>query len=320
MAAKYKQDQITTFLLNEKLVNTGHVDSTGNTALIWACLNEMAGLALRLVDGCDPNHANDDGETALFWACRQRMGKVALALTAMGGRNLANDFGETPLMWACRRRLYEVARALIAFGLNRSFHGDTALMLACDDSTGTSTALALISAKCNLNCVNKTGESALVNAARNELDYVVSSLIGRGCDLNDLALYLACQGCTGRIALELIAAGCDPNCVGIDGETVLMLACQFRLTDVALALIAANCDLNPADHYESNTALLMACIFELDEIALGLIAAGCDPNRTNKKPKTALLLACENWMTDVALALIAANCDLNPTDKRGTPL
>jgi hypothetical protein len=58
----------------KELCKPEHLDDTGNTALIWACENEMDNVALKLIDEfkelCKPEQLDD---TALIRACHNKL-------------------------------------------------------------------------------------------------------------------------------------------------------------------------------------------------------------------------------------------------------
>ena len=55
---------------NYKLIN--FIDEENNTCLIYACINKLEKVSLKLIDIClsRPEHKNNNNETALFIACK----------------------------------------------------------------------------------------------------------------------------------------------------------------------------------------------------------------------------------------------------------
>ena len=62
----------------QSLCHVNQVNKSGNTALIWACINKMESVALKLLEReeININHVNEMGQTALNWACYAEMESV----------------------------------------------------------------------------------------------------------------------------------------------------------------------------------------------------------------------------------------------------
>lgn len=152
-----------------KLISTGIdlVNETGDTALMWACVNQMDLVVSRLIDTgrCFINNADHCGDTALILACRIRATSIALELIATGcDLDHVNKKGNSALLEACANRADTIALRLINAGCAvnhvNSTTGDTALILACANEMK-DVALKLISKGCSLNHMNNKGFTAL---------------------------------------------------------------------------------------------------------------------------------------------------------------
>lgn len=114
------------------------IDTTGTSALIYACKNNMEDVALRLIkNNADVNVINKQGHTALLWACGKKMSSVALKLISKCTKNVieqaTNTFGETPLLVACQNQMNDVALEMIKKSDNISYvtnEGQTAFQWA----------------------------------------------------------------------------------------------------------------------------------------------------------------------------------------------
>ena len=179
--------------------------------------------------------------------------------------------------------------------------GTTVLMLACINSTTTSSVEA------------------------------VRALIKVGVDLEKqntdgwTALMMACRYSTTTSSAEtvraLIKAKADLEKQNTDGWTALMMACRHSGTDSNIetvrALIKAKADLN--NHYTDGwTALTIACRYSRSgssiETVRALIEAKADLEKQTTNGNTALTLACRNSRTTSSIetvrALIEAGADL----------
>ena len=153
-------------------VDINHQDGYGETALIWACINEHTEVALELlkVDGHDINVQDSDGNTALTLACYYGLTEVVTELLKVGGFdiNVQDSNGETALMRACYNGLTEVALELLKVdGINVNVQDSdehTALIWACYDGL-TEVVIELLKVDgINVNVQDSDGETALMLA------------------------------------------------------------------------------------------------------------------------------------------------------------
>jgi len=173
-------------------------------------LNEVKAL---IVAKTDLNLQNIYGDTALTYACRNNLTEMALILVAAGADlNLQNNYGNNALIMTCFYKLTEVALALISAGADLNVqdnYGNTTLTIACL-TCSTEVALALISARADLNIQNNNGNTALILACwRNNLTEMALILIAAGADLNiqnddkNTALIYACWEGSTEVTLSL---------------------------------------------------------------------------------------------------------------------
>lgn len=117
-----------TKILLQKGANPNLTDSTGKTALMYACDGFAGDLVfplpqervnLLLQAGANPNEVDKKGQTALFYAVHSYQDKIVpLLLKAGANPNIANSNGFTPLHQASSWGLTEIVRMLLEAGAN----------------------------------------------------------------------------------------------------------------------------------------------------------------------------------------------------------
>jgi len=295
----------------------------GGAALIWAATrNDLEMVDLLLGAGADPKAVNEYGASALYAASGNADPAMALKLLAAGADpNAALMSGETPLMLAAREGNTATVHALLEGGADANAQEkngrQNALMWAIAEHHP-EVAAELVQHKADVNAKSKTGFTALMFAARGDVEST-------------------------RILLN---AGADPNAIIPDwGGTALIIASTMGQTDVVEALLDKGADPNYKDG-NSFTALHSA-VRDSDygedraqrEAGVAtvkvLLKHGADPNARlhQEKPTvratneleyegaTPIALAAEVSNLDAIEALVAGGGDPNiPTAKGTTPL
>ena len=247
--------------------NISMADSSGNTALLYACRYGLSNVALELIKTgqSNPGQVNEGGNTALIWACRS----VALSDVALSDVALS-----------------DVALELIKTGQSNPGHinnnGNTALIWACQSPSLSNVALELI----------KTGQSNPGQINQNG---------------SNTALMFACCNKFTNVALELIKTGQSaPDHISDNNKnTALIYACSYSLDNVTLALIETGISKPGQINILGETALIWACINGLSHVALELIKTGqSKPGHFDDDGNTALIEACHAGLSDVAMALM----------------
>jgi len=296
----------------------------GGAALIWAASrNDLEMVDMLLAAGADAKAANEYGATALYAAAGNDDPAMALKLLAAGANpNMGLGSGETPLMLASREGHTATVHALLEAGADPNVQEkngrQTALMWAIAEQHHPDVVKELVEHKADVNVKARTGFTALMFAARGDLEST-------------------------RILLN---AGADPNATIPDwGGTALIIASTMGQTDVVEALLDKGADPNYKDG-NSFTALHSA-VRDSDygedraqrEAALAtvkvLLKHGADPNARihQEKPTvrstneleyegaTPIALAAEVSDLDAIKALVTGGGDPNiPTAKGTTPL
>ena len=181
-----------------KLIKTGHakpeqVNKDGNTALIWACQNEMTEVVLELIKigYSKPEQVDISGDTALIWACEKGMKEVAYEIVPVGAFTI-NDLLLLKPEWAC------VSNTTVALELIKTGHANpeqvdndycTAFHMVCNYGME-DIALELIrTGKYKPDYIAKDGNTAFSWACENGMKEVAYELVQMGIfTINDLLI------------------------------------------------------------------------------------------------------------------------------------
>jgi ankyrin repeat protein len=122
-------------ILDSGLVDVRAKDKSGQTALHWACLNNIIALAKLLLDmGADVNAGNNHGATPLHSSCYSNFIEIPKLLLDSGADPNAKDENEwTPLHYACQQNSYVCVEVLLKAGADgnaENSDGDTPLHIS----------------------------------------------------------------------------------------------------------------------------------------------------------------------------------------------
>lgn len=251
---------------------------------------------------------------------------------------------KTALMHAASQGYADVVSLLLARGAEVNVITDdgNALMEAVKGGH-VETLKLLLAAKADVKAVNRTGEQALMMAAR-QRSYrtpstepnaeIVELLLAHGADPNAKSQWgeTALMFANTAAKVKLLAArGADLEAKDEEGETALMKAAERGDVGVADALIELGANVNVVDNKGSN-----ALLYALDrenraygderatlparrlEIARRLLnAKSLDVNAQNTDGETALIRAVWLENVDIIKSLLARGADANRTDVFG---
>lgn len=250
----------------------------GNTALICACQNCHQDVALELLRrGADAVLYNEDGCTAFHHACLEGLEEVVYEMTkSIAGRapsEVKDMFKPAPIYNSKtdqKKFLTPLAAACINEHIRVVEHclSEPVLLHAADRTTvisafrqaiqagsEKSAKLLLLEREHYLSDVVKQDSTLLARACQIEANDMVKLLLNAGCEVNsclcfrsaeargnlspEAPLAVACRLGNSECALDLLAAGADPNYTCGQCSLPLTLACRAGEVDCVSVLVNA---------------------------------------------------------------------------------
>ncbi|MFZ3192002.1 MAG: ankyrin repeat domain-containing protein, partial [Moraxellaceae bacterium] len=238
-----------------KLIDSGKfalntVDPDGSLLLMIACMNRMESTAAKLVS-TDNGHLDATGNTALMVACGANLPTIAIALLKRSrpiGLNVINKNGVNALLIAAGKKLADVCLLLIDLGADVSQvstgGGNTALILAAKGGLGMDAVVAkLLDKGANAASVNALGESALFWAAstnaHNIKRLITPQTINQAqTSTGNTPLIVACLSLNTDAAMAVLESPIvDPALANKRGQTAETIAVSQGLRPVVERLI-----------------------------------------------------------------------------------
>lgn len=251
-AANLGEEQLKQVLASGVVVDV--TDDDGETALMEAAdRGNLPAVQLLIKYGAQVDRKDEDGKTALMYAADEGRTPVVQALLAAGADASAKDKdGETALMMAederhadtvaVLRNVSKAAPAATPAALSGK-EGMKAVLRAAN--AGESALQQLLAGGTSVDCADRDGETALMEAADKGNLIAAQLLLKSGAQVNrrdhegKTALMDAASDGHTEVVRVLIAAGADVNARDEDGETALMKALEDHHNDTAEALRAA---------------------------------------------------------------------------------
>jgi serine/threonine-protein phosphatase 6 regulatory ankyrin repeat subunit B len=306
-------------------------DDKGNTALHYAAKMNLSDTVSELIEkGASPDLKNNDGQTPLDLAQFQRTREELLNVSAYPPQSAAASLDE---------KLYDAvsnidpiqAEQLLKIGANANTRGrmetDTALIAAIKNSD-TEMVELLLDYGADVSQTDNAGNTALDEAAMNDVVNIIGILLQQGADPNrrnnqrdgETALHAAVSSGNFRSAQALLAGGADVNLAANDGITPLIklvLEDKWSVLRMAKIFLDAGADPNLQDSF-GRSALHYAQDSEVIEL---LIENGANIDLRDSEGQTALHRAAGQGNLDTLVALLKLGADLETEDINGnTPV
>lgn len=302
------------------------VDSSGNSALVWATKKGSLSLVILLLEHhADINLANSNGETATYWAASNGNIKI-LQLLADRGANAqrCDKAGWTPLHRAAHNGYPQIVRVLVGCEVNieaRDCTSWTALQRAASGGQ-IDVMLELLEHHAIVEVRDREGMTPLATAAWNGHTGILDALIDRGADLDAAdhegwtPLHHACWTGNYEVASLLIDKGALINCKNHEGCTPLFQAVWNGHLAVVQLLLLHGAGVN-VTCYNGETALQQAAWEGHGSVLKLLIEAGADINAMTEDGVTALHQASSNGQEEVVALLLRSGADSALVDTQG---
>jgi ankyrin repeat protein len=242
-----------------------------------------------------------------------------------------DGLGRTPLFLACHGDP-DVVKFLLAHGAKidaTENDGDFPIAHACEFGDLASAQMLLTAgAEAQLGHINKKGHTALMMAAREGRDALVSLLIDHHVDVNQngpygSAIWFAVAEDKQGVVELLLDAGADMNLksdapVDPKNPRITLLSCAVSTNDLNLIdiLLAHGADINGAGE-DGTTPLWTAVGWDGANTTSYLIDKGADVNRANDSGVTPLMIATACKDVSILQALLQHGTKLETTDKEG---
>ncbi len=333
----------------EQEVKIGKVE-TGPTPLFVAdnkplfdAINEASldGIQKALKSGLDINTKDEAGQTPIMAAIITGKRDIAKAvLRAKADMNMQNAIGATPLMLAIEGGNFEMFNLLLVHAFENSF-----VPGADQAKSGKTWASNVL----DINLTNKTGETALMVAARVGNDQMFEALMDAGANLYS-------KNTDGQTVQEVAKANGHPSIVetiaryeafvnqGSDafgeastepapetqsdidvkardkaGQTHLMKFAALGNADMVKKLIGLKSDVDAKD-FTGFTPLLLAAKKGSLKVVQLLLDAQANANAKDGQGKNSLLHAIEAGSADLIKPLVNAGCKVDSRYLGATPL
>lgn len=192
------------------------------------------------------------------------------------------------------------------------FLGETNLKKACEN--GNNLAVMIFDRIFNVSLEYENNSSLLLLAVKHNHPLLVDYLLARGCNPSTInvngqtGLHISVYSQNPAIIKSLIKYSCDPNIKDFKGRTALHLACLLCNKVIIKTLLDNGADINISD-FEEKKALHYAMFFGVEDVIFLLINRGCDIDAQDSKKRTALHLASYLDHRHIANILMIKGCD-----------
>ncbi|KAF4046853.1 Ankyrin repeat [Phytophthora infestans] len=172
-----------------------------------------------------------------------------------------------------------------------------------------------LNAGSDLDTKNSLGQSAAYVAASNGFHHILSLLLERGANANDVALdgtsplHAACENNHCRAAKILIKYNARVEVTALNGYAPLHLAAKHGQVDIVSSLLSARAKCDFPVKNTTTTALLLACMAGHSSIVEQLLDAGADPQVEDADGNTPLHFTSRDGNYRATYLLLTAGAD-----------
>ena len=318
---RYGNAQIARRMIDQG-ANVNVVDELGWTPLIHACQQNMHDLAICLINaGADVNLSRTNLISALFSACCHQDTTLAHVLMKQGADvNFQTRTGFTPLMMACKQHLNSVANELISKGADARFvsrdnmSAITYAAYRCEERV----IKRLVDAGADIHHVDRFHNTPLSGVCSQGFEDIALQWInnhsgiavdhGNG-EKSDTPLVWACRNGLYRVVTRLISKGADVNQMDMYQNTPLIYACSLysehptneRLADLVYYLVNQGADVNLVNA-NGESPLFHACLYAVkNSVSRFLIDQGANVFDIISVPKVRYSVKAHHAYEDLIL-------------------
>ena len=256
-------------------------DAEGKTPLISCAQLGHSSMVDCLIEwGADLDISSNIGYTALGYAIQTDNDDISETLIRSG---CCLDYREpskkaTALMMAAVKAKKDIVQLLISSGAASSlqdYKGRTALMICLARKIKCKSTIEQLIEASDMECLDMVdfyGQSALMYAISNRMDFAVEKLMQKGCDCNILCpatgkspLILAIEGAKEKIFSLLLEYGAHVDYLDDSGKTALMYAAQLGYSAMVGALIEKGANVLAVHEETQFTALYFAAFYNQNQ-------------------------------------------------------
>jgi ankyrin repeat protein len=311
LAAKMGNIRVAKMILDEEPDCIHYANENGNTALMYAAMNNKAEMVRFLISRGADLEARDRMEYPLLMKAALFDHPRMLALLIEKGANIHQmRYGETALHMAAGGGCIQNAKFLVAHGLDpkkTSRDGVTVLHEAAREGH-TEVAAFLISKGADVNAKDSVGYTPLHLASFENHKAFVALLLDHGADIeardrwNMTPLLRAVYGGATETARLLLDRGADIHAKADNnsrGEPILCYAAQAESLPTIRLLVGRGADIRQKDD-DGDTPLFWASLLGNADIVGYLLKKGAEVDTRNKEGK--MSFGVTNYIEDRTLA------------------
>ncbi len=206
---------------------------------------------------------------------------------------------------------------LMACGLSHAAETNDSRLVEAARNQDQKAVRTLLTQKVDVNARSSDGSTALLWLAHWNDSDTANLLLGAGADANtanDFRITPLSEACTnGNSALvrALLKSGANPNTPIATGETPLMTCAKTGAVDAVRMLIEYGAAVNAKEPVENQTALMWAAAEHHPDVVKALIDAHADLKANTKQGFTAIHFAAREGDVESVKVLLAAGVDVN---------